>query len=107
MGAIATAIGVTRGASFGNAPLLAGVAAVVIGTVEFTLREHRSGYRSHAMLLAAIPVLAFHTVIGLTVRMPRSLNVALLAVDAGLFYLLFRLLRRSFLDARTRAVSRR
>ena len=35
--------------------LFASLGAVVLGTLEFTIREHRTGYRSHAALLAAVP----------------------------------------------------
>lgn len=34
--------------------IIAGVALVALGTVEFTVREHFAGYRSHTTLLAAI-----------------------------------------------------
>jgi hypothetical protein len=88
-----------------NAPtLFAGIGAVMIGTVEVTLREHRSGYRSHTLLLSALPVIALHSIVILSVaaftRVPRALNVGLLALDAALFALLFRLLRARFSDAR-------
>jgi len=39
----------------GATPLVAGVVAVLIGTVEFSLREHRSAYRSHTIVLALLP----------------------------------------------------
>lgn len=34
--------------------IIAGVALVALGTIEFTVREHFAGYRSHTTLLAAI-----------------------------------------------------
>jgi hypothetical protein len=93
-----------------GATLLAGLGAVAIGTFEFALREHRSGYRSHTTLLALLPVLAFDTLVVLVVsaftKAPRLLNVALLAIDIGLFAVLFRLLRARFLDARHARVLR-
>ena len=51
------AIGTIVGFSTRRRPptLFAGLGAVVLGTLEFTIREHRSGYRSHAALLAAVP----------------------------------------------------
>ena len=58
IGAIATAIGASKLSkqdTAGAATLVAGVAAVLVGTVEFSLREHRSGYRSHTILLAPAP----------------------------------------------------
>ena len=49
-------VGVVVGALSG-APVALGVGVVVcvLGVVEVTAREHFSGYRSHATLLAAIP----------------------------------------------------
>jgi hypothetical protein len=84
--------------------LFAGLAAVLIGTVEVTLREHLSGYRSHTLILALLPVVVFHSAVVLIVAslttVPRVLNIGLLALDAALFAFLFKLLRAGFLDAR-------
>ncbi len=107
IGAIGTLVGLARlgdGASQ-DAPLLfAGLAAVMIGTIEVTLREHRSGYRSHILLLALLPTILFHTATILIVSAftpaPRALNVGLLIVDAAIFAVLFKLLRAGFADAR-------
>jgi len=109
-GAIGAAIGLSRG--FGGSRLmLVGVAAVALGTIEVTWREHRSGFRSHTLLLSLLPVVVFHSVTVLVVAAfataPRALNVGLLVLDAALFLLLFKLLRASFLDARARSAARR
>jgi hypothetical protein len=107
-GAIGTVIGLNRGISHGAPPLIAGLAAVVIGTAEVTLREHLSGYRSHTLILALLPTIVFHSAVVLIVAAftttPRALNVALLFVDAALFALLFKLLRARFQDARRERV---
>jgi hypothetical protein len=107
-GAIGTVIGLNRGISHGGPPLIAGLAAVVIGTAEVTLREHLSGYRSHTLILALLPTIGFHSAVVLIVAAftttPRALNVALLFVDAALFALLFKLLRARFQDARRERV---
>jgi hypothetical protein len=104
VGAIASVIGLRRGVSNGGPTLFAGLGAVAIGTIEVTIREHRSGYRSHTILLALLPVVIFHSavVLGLSAftTPPRILNVGLLALDIALFALMFRLLRARFLDAR-------
>lgn len=107
VGAIATVIGLRRsssGLSAGAPALVAGLAAVLIGTVEVTLREHRSGFRSHALLLAALPVIVFHSAVVLVVAaftpVSRALNVGLVVLDLALFALLFKLLRARFEDAR-------
>ncbi|MDE3070717.1 MAG: hypothetical protein KGJ43_08320 [Acidobacteriota bacterium] len=108
-GAITVAVSLTSGGPERAAPgLIAGVAATLIGTGEVTAREHLRGYRSHALLLALIPVIAFHTLVFLAVSavgsMPREANIALLALDLGLLYALFRFLRTRFLEARRRAL---
>ncbi len=106
VGAIGTIVGLRRGGSYGTAPLVAGLVAVGLGTLEVTLREHFSGYRSHAILLALVPVLLFHTVVVLGYSkfgaVPAFLTLALLPLDAALFVFLFKLLRARFLEARHR-----
>jgi hypothetical protein len=103
IGAIATIIAL-RNRSNDTALLVVGLVAVGIGTFEVTLREHWSGYRSHAILLALVPVLAFHSlVIGVAslVASPTVLlSIVLLPFDLALFLFLFKLLRARFLDAR-------
>jgi hypothetical protein len=90
--------------SRGGPSLLAGLGAVALGSFEVALREHRSGYRSHTIMLALLSVLIFHSLVLLGVSqfttVPRLLNVALFAVDIALFAFLFRLLRVRFLDGR-------
>ncbi len=112
-GAVGAAIGFAKsrhGFSDGGPAVLAGIGAVALGTIEVTLREHRSGYRSHTVMLALIPVLLFTTavVFGLSeiTSVPRLLFVGLLAIDFALFALLFKLLRARFLDARHARVLR-
>jgi len=108
IGAIGTVIGLGRGVSHGGPPLLAGLAAVAIGTVEVTLREHLSGYRSHALILSLLPAIVFHSAVVLIVAaftaVPRGLNVALLDLDGALVTFLFKLLRARFRDARRERV---
>ncbi|HEY3866007.1 MAG TPA: hypothetical protein VGL54_07985 [Solirubrobacteraceae bacterium] len=108
VGAIGAAFGLIRlshgGISHGGPALFAGIAAVLIGTVEVTLREHLSGYRSHTLLLTLLPVLVFHSatilVVSSLTTVPTLLNVGLLIVDVGLGTILFKVLRARFLDAR-------
>jgi hypothetical protein len=110
VGAIVVVIGLRNGVSNAGATTLAGLAAVAIGTIEVTLREHLSGYRSHTVLLALLPVLIFHSLTLLAVSAfatpPRLANVGLLAIDMALFVFLFKLLRARFLDARHARVLR-
>lgn len=110
VGAIAITVGLLSGGPAKAAPaLIAGVLAVAIGTVEVTLREHLSGFRSHAVLLALVPVIVFHTaaifIVSAFVPFPRAANIALLAVDLGLFLFLFRFLRSRYVDARVRSAA--
>jgi uncharacterized membrane protein len=108
VGAISTVFGLDRlqhgGISNGGPALFAGIAAVLIGTVEVTLREHLSGYRSHTLILTLLVLLVFHAVVTLTVAslttVPKELNVGLLLVDVALGTILFRLLRARYVDAR-------
>jgi hypothetical protein len=112
VGAIGAAFGLFRlsngGISHGGPALLAGIAAVLIGTVEVTLREHLSGYRSHTLLLTLLPLLVFHSatilIVSSLTTVPKLLNVVLLIVDVGLGTILFRVLRARFLDARRERV---
>jgi hypothetical protein len=113
VGAIVAVIGFKRLHSDGpgGAPtLIAGIAAVAIGTFEVTLREHRSGYRSHTIMLALLPVLVFDSLVVLVISLftsaPRLLSVGLLALDIVLFAVMFRMLRARFLDARHARVLR-
>lgn len=104
VGIIGAVIGLGRGISHGVAPLSAGIAAVLIGTVEVTLREHLSGYRSHTILLTLMPVVVFHVavvlIVGALTRVPKALNLGLLLADAALGTLLYKLLRARYLHAR-------
>jgi hypothetical protein len=110
VGAIVVVLGMRRldvknpEISRGGATLIAGIATVAIGTIEVTLREHRSGYRSHTVMLSLLPVLVFDSVVVLVVSAfttaPRLMSLGLIAVDIVLFVFLFRLLRARFLDAR-------
>jgi hypothetical protein len=114
IGGIGAVVGMARlghgGIANGGPVLFAGLAAVALGTLEITWREHTAGYRSHTLILALLPVVVFHSALALGLAafttVPRLLNVGLLAVDAAIFAILFKLLRARFLDARARVVSR-
>jgi hypothetical protein len=108
VGAVSTVIGLGRlghgGISNGGPALFAGIAAVLIGTVEVTLREHLSGYRSHTLILTLLPLIVFHSAVILILAslttVPKLLNVGLLLVDVGLGTILFKVLRARYVDAR-------
>jgi hypothetical protein len=111
-GAIGTVLALRQEASHGrgvhhsHALLVASLVAAGLGTVEVTVREHWSGYRSHAILLGVAIVLAFHSAVVLGAEAianpPQLLNFVLLPLDFALFVFLFRLLRARFLEARQR-----
>jgi hypothetical protein len=102
-GMIGIVIGVSRKQS-GLPVILAGVGSVVVGTLDFTIREHLSGYRSHASLLAAVPIALLHS--GVAVGMlalgapSPSWVVAPLLLDVPVFLFVFRRLRARFREAR-------
>jgi hypothetical protein len=112
VGAGAILFALANGPAHSVAALLAGLAAVIIGTLEVTVREHFSGYRSHALLLAVVPVVVLHTAIVLGVAafapFPRTANIVLLVLDLALAFVLFRFLRARYVEARRRqALARR
>jgi hypothetical protein len=113
IGGIGVIVGLVRGVHLdgpeqisgaGGPTVVAGIVAVLIGTIEVTLREHRSGYRSHTLLLAVLPPIAVYSIAVLVVSafttFPRWLNIPLLIIVVGLFVFLWKVLRASFTDAR-------
>ncbi|HLI32721.1 MAG TPA: hypothetical protein VKU89_08295 [Solirubrobacteraceae bacterium] len=111
-GVVAFAIGALSGSPSRSAPaLIAGAAAALLGTAEYSFREHFSGYRSHALLLALIPVVLLHSsvilIAGAFTSVPREANLALLILDAALLYGLFTHLRARFLAERERLLAAR
>lgn len=107
VGLVAVAIGAARGES-GKTLLFVGIAVVVLGTLDTTIREHLSGYRSHAGLLAAAPTALMHGGIALALfalGAPRATWVLVpIAIDVPVFWLLLKLLRARFQDARRERV---
>ncbi len=107
VGAVATLIGFARGGS-GRAVLFAGLGAVILGTLEFTVHEHLAGYRAHTSLLAAIPTAIAHSAMAIvlyTVGAPRAVAILVpLAIDAPIFWVMFKALKDRFEDARRERV---
>ncbi len=107
VGAVATLIGFARGGA-GRPVLFAGLGAVVLGTLEFTIREHLSGYRAHTSLLAVIPTAIAHSAMAIvlySVGAPRAVAILLpLALDVPIFWVMFRALKARFDDARRERV---
>ncbi|HEX5308811.1 MAG TPA: hypothetical protein VFW38_07000 [Solirubrobacteraceae bacterium] len=110
VGAVAFVVAMIRlgnnGVASGGPLLLVGVLAIGLGTAEVSWREHRSGFRSHTLLLAFVPVLALHTAVVLALSpllgVSQPLNIAMLPVDVAVFAVLARYLRARFINARAR-----
>jgi hypothetical protein len=102
LGAVALIVGWIQG---GGVALLVGLALVVLAVLEITAREHLSGYRSHATLLAAVPAVGIG--LGLvTVSGEKAGDAPLLGVAIPIFLLLFWPLRKRFQTARQARIVR-
>jgi hypothetical protein len=95
-GLIALVIGLIEGA---QAPLIVGSIVCALGVVEVTAREHFAGYRSHTILLAAIPAVALEAGLVALFGEPRP-RALLLLVVVPVFAVLFFLLKGRFESAR-------
>ncbi|MFI4992534.1 MAG: hypothetical protein ACHQCH_02820 [Solirubrobacterales bacterium] len=105
VGAAGMIVAYIRGIEGNVSLLVTSVAAVLLGTIDFTLREHLSGYRSHTILLAFLPTVVFHTAGVLLLAQVLGVStapsvIAPLVLDLPVFAFLFRLLRARYLDAR-------
>jgi hypothetical protein len=101
-GLIALVIGLIEGA---QPPLVVGSIVCTLGVVEVTAREHFTGYRSHTIMLAAIPAVALEAVLVLAFGEP-SPRALLLVVVVPVFAVLFVLLKRRFESARQTRIAR-
>jgi hypothetical protein len=101
-GLVAAVVGFVNG---GGTALIVGLIVCALGVVEVTAREHFSGYRSHTVLLAAIPAVAVEAAIVVVFGEPRQRVLLLLAV-VPVFGVLFWVLRRRFAVARQARVAR-
>jgi hypothetical protein len=85
--------------------IIVGTIVCALGVLEVTAREHFSGFRSHAALLAAFPALAVMIGVALTIGAPGDRALLLLPV-IPVFALCFWLLRRRFQVARHARLAR-
>jgi len=104
-GILVGGIGLVAGLLSGNGVALT-VGAVVcgLGVLEVTAREHFSGYRSHAALLAAFPAVGAE--FGVALFVGQSARRALLIVVVPVFAVCFWALRRWFVAARQARLAR-
>jgi hypothetical protein len=101
-GAIGAAVGLIEG---GGPPLIVGLIVCTLGVVEVTAREHFSGFRSHASLLAAIPAVAVGVGVVIVFGQPRQRSTILLVV-IPVYAVMFWVLRRRFMSARQTRIAR-
>jgi hypothetical protein len=93
-------VGIIVGGAAKVAPaLLAGVIVCTLAVAEFSAREHFSGYRSHTLLLAAIPAVAVGAAVVALVggSVDRS---TIIFVVVPIFAILALFLRKRFRTAR-------
>lgn len=88
------------------ATLIVGLVVCGLGVIEVTAREHFSGYRSHATLLAAIPAVAVGIGAVSAIGAHHDRAPLLLVIAGPVFGMLFWLLRRRFQTARQARVAR-
>jgi hypothetical protein len=101
-GAVVLVVGVINR---GGVALIGGVVICLFGVLEVTTREHFSGYRSHTVLLAAIPAVAVEFLIALTVG-PPAVRALLLVPVAAVFATCAWFLRKRFLIARQARIAK-
>jgi hypothetical protein len=83
----------------GGSALEVGIIVMALGVTEVTAREHFSGFRSHATLLAFMPAVIMEAVYALIVGVPTQ-RILLLVPAVPIFGLCYWLLRRHFRVAR-------
>ena len=101
-GAVGLIVGIIQ---HGGPALIAGVAVCTLGVIEITAREHFSGYRSHTILLAALPAVGAEVAFVALVGEPNP-RLLLLLVIVPVFSVMFWFLRKRFLIARQARVAR-
>ena len=101
-GAVGLIVGIIQ---HGGPALIAGIAVCTLGVLEITGREHFSGYRSHTILLAAMPAVAAEVAFVAIFGEP-SPRLLLLAVIVPIYAVLFWLLRTAFMRARQARLAR-
>jgi type IV secretory pathway TrbD component len=101
-GMIAAVVGLV---AHGRVTLIIGLVICALGVVEVTGREHFTGYRSHSVLLAAVPTVGLEAVVVGVFGDPSD-RAWLLLVMVPVFALLFFALRQRFRIARQARAAR-
>lgn len=92
-------------AEHGQVTIVIGLVICALGVVEVTGREHFTGYRSHTVLLAAVPTVMLEAVVVAVLGDPSDRGWLLL-VMVPVFALLFFALRQRFRVARQARAAR-
>jgi hypothetical protein len=87
------------------AALVAGLVICTLGVAEFSAREHFTGYRSHTLMLAALPAIAIGVALIALIGSSLGRSV-LLAVVIPVFAVCFWFLRKRFRVARQARIAR-
>jgi hypothetical protein len=98
-------IALVFGLIVGGASIIVGIVVIACGVIEVTAREHFSGYRSHATLLAALPAVGTELLLVAIFGTPHKRAAILLPV-IPVFGLSFWFLRERFRTARQRRIAR-
>jgi hypothetical protein len=101
-GAVGLIVGLIQ---HGGPALIAGIAVCTLGVLEITGREHFSGFRSHTILLAALPAVAAEAAFVAVFGEP-SPRLLLVAVIVPVYAVLFWPLRNAFTTARQKRLAR-
>jgi hypothetical protein len=90
----------------GRVALLGGIGLCALGVIEVTAREHFAGFRSHTILLAALPTVGVEYLLVQVMPSSWPRETAFIG-DAIVFGLLFWVLRDRWARARQARVARR
>jgi hypothetical protein len=102
-GAVAFVVGFISG---GGPAVIVGIVLCALGVLEVTAREHFSGYRSHALLLAAIPAIGVMFLVGAIVGTGPKHRGVLVGAAVPVFALLVWQLRNRYQAAHHRRTAR-
>jgi hypothetical protein len=92
-GIVIAAVGLFRGGDDGFRLIAIGMAVAALGGLEFAVRDHFAGHRSHTTLLAGVASAATVVIVTLAAKPPIWLPLAL---GALVFALCWRTLREAF-----------
>lgn len=101
LGVLIAIVGFARGVDTGATLIGIGILMATAGVIELCAREHFSGFKSHTLLLAFLPVVILHSVIRLYISDAYEGPLSLLT-DLAVFGVLSMVLLDRFRKARPR-----